>query len=179
MSKRKRAQTVNIISQLNLGIDYEKLAEAIIKAQEKAKLISFETTPKKKNGFFQSVWKIIKGENSKNGSLLSAPFIIVISLLYRIIAVVGFLALVVIDVSSVIALAKMNWQGTQIVGNIIAAIIVIIVSVSIFLYMLLFWGAANDVENEKDKNYVISVFSGLVSVASLIVAVIILIKGNG
>ena len=42
---------------------------------------------------------------------------------------------------------------------------------SLFLYLIVFWGAANDVEQEKDKNYVINVFTGLVSLAALIVAI--------
>ncbi len=176
---KNKPTTVNKINQINLEIDYDKLAQAIVKAQEKTKSISIETAKKEKTGFFKSVWKILKGERSKDGSFLSAPFTIIIYLLYRIIAIIGFFAMIVLDVESVIAFTKMSWQGTQIIGNIIAAIIVIVVSAAIFLYMLLFWGAANEIEHEKDKNYVMSVFSGLVSVASLIVAIIILIKENG
>ena len=77
------------------------------------------------------------------------------------------------------AIGKVSWQGWNILSNVLAIIFVIAVTITVFLYMLMFWGAANDVKHEKDKNYVISVFSGLVGVAALIVAIIALYKGVG
>ncbi len=46
------------------------------------------------------------------------------------------------------------------------------VFVIVFLYMVLFLGAANDMENEKDKDYVMNVFTGLVSIAALVISII-------
>ena len=47
------------------------------------------------------------------------------------------------------------------------------------LYSFLLWKSAKEVETEKDRNYIISVFSGIVSFAALIVALVALFKGVG
>lgn len=178
-SGRNKPQTINNISQLNLEIDYDKLAEAIVKAQEKAKDEKTKSGTNGKPRFFSAIWSIIKGEKSKDGRFLSAPFALIISLLYRAIAIFGLIAIVVLCVATGMSAVKVSWQGWSILANIFVIGIMLVVAVTIFLYMLLFWGAANDVKHEKDKNYVVSVFSGLVSVAALIVAIIALYKGVG
>ena len=179
MSKKEKAAVVNNIKELNLEIDYDKLAEAIVKAQEKAKDEKTKSGTNGKPRFFSAIWRIIKGEKSKDGRFLSAPFALIISLLYRAIAIFGLIAIVVLCVATGMSAVKVSWKGWSILANIFVIGIMLVVSVTIFLYMLLFWGAANDVKHEKDKNYVVSVFSGLVSVAALIVAIIALYKGVG
>ena len=169
--------TIYNINQLNLEIDYDKLAEAIVKAQEKAKVKDNKPTEKVK--FFTAIWKILKGESSKDGRFLSEPYKLIIGSIYRTIAIVGFILLILFDVAFVMEFTKLSWQGWQIGVNIIAAIIILAASVSLFLYMLIFWGAANDLKHEDNKEYVINVFSGLVSVAALVVAIIALFKGIG
>ena len=169
--------TINNINQLNLEIDYDKLAEAIVKAQEKAKIK--DNKPAEKVKFFPAIWKILKGESSKGGRFLSEPFKLIICSIYRTIAVVGFILLLLFDVAFGIELTKLSWQGWQIGINIIAVLILLAASISLFLYMLIFWGAANDIKHEENKEYVINVFSGLVSVAVLVVAIVALLKGIG
>jgi hypothetical protein len=41
------------------------------------------------------------------------------------------------------------------------------------------WKSAKEIETEKDRNYIISVFSGIVSFAALIVALVALFKEVG
>ena len=173
-SKQKNIYNIN---QLNLEIDYDKLAEAIVKAQEKAKKGLIKPTEKVK--FFPAIWKILKGERSKDGRFLSEPYKLIIGLIYRAIAIVGFILLLLFDIAFVIELTKLSWHGLQIGINIIAAITILATSITLFLYMLIFWGAANDIKYEENKEYVINVFSGLISVAALVVAIIALFKGIG
>lgn len=179
MGKKNQPTTINNINQLNLEIDYDKLADAIVRAQENAKKSNEDSDKNEKPRFLSAIGKIIKGEKSKDGRFLSAPFSFIISALYRTIAILGVISIIIADIASVIAFTKLPWQGWQIAANILVIVLVIIVTVTVFLYMVIFWGAANDVEHEKDKNYVISVFSGFVSVAALIVAIIALYKGVG
>lgn len=87
--------------------------------------------------------------------------------------------MVLIDIGAVKTLAGMDWHGWQIVINVLIAIIILITTVIFLLYMLVLLGAANDIEHEKDRDYVINVFSGLVSVAALIVAIVALLNKNG
>ena len=45
------------------------------------------------------------------------------------------------------------------------------------VYSLVLWRAAKEVNTEKDRNYIIALFSGVVSFAALIVALVALVKG--
>lgn len=176
---KNKAKTVNNISQINLEIDYDKLADAIVRANERAKAQDERPDKKTKTRFFPAIWKIIKGEKSEDGRFLSAPFAIIINALFRTIAIFGILGITLLIIATVYALGQVSWQGWSIASNIVCILCVLGTSIIVFLYMLMFWGAANDVQHEKDKNYVISVFSGLISLAALIVAIIALYKGIG
>jgi hypothetical protein len=46
-------------------------------------------------------------------------------------------------------------------------------------FALLLRASANEFDKEKDRNYIISVFSGIVSFVALIVALVALFKGVG
>jgi hypothetical protein len=54
-----------------------------------------------------------------------------------------------------------------------------VVTVALALYSMLLWKSAKEIEKENDRNYIISVFSGIVSFAALIVALVALFKGVG
>jgi len=177
MGKKKQPVAVNNINQLNLEIDYDKLAEAIVRALEKAKEPPKDSEVAKRKRVWLAVRSILKGEKSNDGRFLAAPFAFVVSIVFRVVALMGALAITVFDFGVVYSLVMAEWQGVSIAANIVIIIISFALTVAGLLYMVVFWGAANDVEHEKDKNYVISVFSGLMSVAALIVAIISLYKG--
>lgn len=180
MSKKDKQSVVNNIKDLNLEIDYDKLADAIVKAQKKAsESEETERNVKEKQNIFITIWRILRGERSKDGRMLSAPFVFLVSYLFRIIAISGIILLVLFDIGFVKSFAILQWQGIAIITNVFVIGLIILSNVAILLFMVLFWGAANDVEYEKDKNYIIGVFSGIVSVAALIVAIIALYKGVG
>lgn len=169
-----KATVINNISQLNLEIDYDRLAKAIIKAQRTSEERASKSLKEAKLSLFQSILQILKGKKSSDGRFLVAPFAVIVSVVYRMIFIVGLIALILLAVAMVQSLASASWQGWAIVGNIIVIILGIAILFTLFLYLIVFWGAANDVEQEKDKNYVINVFTGLVSLAALIVAIVAL-----
>ena len=171
MGKPAKTPVINNINHLNLEIDYDKLAEAIVKAQEQAKAKAIEAPEEGKESLLRSIARILKGKKSSDGRFLSAPFAVIISAVYRTIAIIGLIALFVLAVALVRSLTSVVWQGWAIIGNIAMIVLGIALLFSMFLYLIVFWGAANDVEQEKDKNYVINVFTGLVSLAALIVAI--------
>ena len=154
-------------------IDYEKLAEALVKAEEKYNEIkSGAKDINEKQGLLKSIISILKGKRSKDGSLSYAPFAVVIIALYKTIAITGGILLVPFIMGCLNYCASMQWSGSMMFTNLITIVIMIIAFVFILLYMLMFWGAANDMEYEKDKEYVINVFTGLVSIAALTISII-------
>lgn len=178
MNKKKQPATINNINQLNLEIDYDKLAEAIVKAQEKTKeQKESEHVQTKRLRLFRAIKNILFGKSSKNGMLSSAPFALVVSVVFRLVALIGFGLSLYVPFSTINTLINASWEIQNVAGNIVTAVYSLIWLLLCFLLAVLFWGAANDVKREKDKNYIIGLFSGIVSVAALIVAIIALYNG--
>ncbi len=174
MNNRDKQILSSIHESKSLEIDYEKLADALIKAEKKASEMKSlkEESPKEKRSVFKAIWSILKGEKSEDGRYLSAPYIFIIVILYKIIAVTGLLLLIPYTITSFSYIASLQWSKDVLFINIIILIILILVFVIVFLYMMLFLGAANDMENEKDKDYVMNVFTGLVSIVALVISII-------
>ena len=66
-----------------------------------------------------------------------------------------------------------------VMGNVFSIAFAMALFVVLLLYSFLLWKSAKEIETEKDRNYIISVFSGIVSFAALIVALVALFKGVG
>ena len=158
MAKKKNNPTVvNNIESVNVDIDYNKLAEAIVKAQEKS-------------------------DNNRYGSpYTSTTFALMISHSFRVIAVVAFpISLLFgfwLSYAVVNKLLVIGWSRYIAYG--IAFPLSALVSYVLGLFASLFWKSAKEIKIEKDKNYIVSVFSGIVSFAAFIIAIIALVKGAG
>lgn len=173
---RDRTQHITTVNNVKVNIDYDKLAEAIVRAEERAKEKA-ENVPQEKKSFFSAVGRIIKGEKSENGKYLSASFALFCASLFRTIAFVGFLFIAVLIIAGIESTKLFEWKGWQIAYHIGYYLFFLISIVATFLYSILMLGAANDIEKEKDKSIVIAVFSSIVSVVALVVAIMTLIKG--
>ena len=154
---KDKTQIINNIGKLNLEIDYDKLAEAIMKAQYEAE------------------------QQAKQKSYVSNSFAFWISLFFRLVPVFG-IAVCGIGVFSIIDYA-VNIAVWNTINNIIANVFLLwvmgVLLVSLGAYCIIMWKAAKEIEQEKDKNFIVSVFSGIVSFAALIVALAALFKGVG
>ena len=72
---------------------------------------------------------------------------------------------------------KVSWDKVDTVfGNVFSIITVLAMMFSIALFSLILWKAAKEIEDEKDRYYLVSLFSGIVSFIALIVAIIALYK---
>ena len=156
MAKKKdKPQVINNIQELNLEIDYDKLAEAIVKANSK-----LDT----------------KANQSKK--FTSGMFSISVFVILRVIALLGWIIAFALLIDSINTFIEMSWNDfSTISGNIFQIIYSITITVLLVLYPLMLWKSAKEIETEKDRNYIISVFSGIVSFAALIVALVALFKG--
>ena len=61
-------------------------------------------------------------------------------------------------------------------SSIVTLLVFLEIIIMVALYSVLLWKAAKEIEKETDRNYVVSMFSGVVSFAALIVALVALVK---
>lgn len=178
MGERKRkgnkATPVYNIESINLEIDYEKLAKAIAKANAEtnksaAKMIEQGKSPRR-TSFWRAVWTIITNRYDTNGQWVSSAFSYILYVFFRLIAIVGAFFAIGLPAYGFI---NLQWVGFQ---SIITIAYVVIISVSVLLLTLILWGMANEIANERDRNYILGVFSCIVSLAALIVALVALFK---
>ena len=158
MSKKKdKPQVINNIQELNLEIDYDKLAESIVKAQEKS-----------------------ENEINRKKKFTSGTFAMIISFAFRGVAILGWLIALATPIAIINVAKSFLWvEANAIVGNVFSIAFAVALFFVLNLYSLLLWKSAKEIETEKDRNYIISVFSGIVSFAALIVALVALFKGVG
>lgn len=174
---RKHRRNITII---NNEIDYDKLAEAIVKAQRKAeepieeKDANVKISPKL---FLKSVWYVIRNKKSTNGELTIGVLTLIISLIFRFVSYIGFLLSISLLGTTIYKVFSFDWTGISVFNNVMTILLAVSTSVIIFMYSVMMLGASRETETEKDRNYIIALFSGVVSFVALVVAGIDLFKG--
>lgn len=174
---RKHRRNITII---NNEIDYDKLAEAIVNAQRKAeepieeKVTNVKISPKL---FLNSVWYVIRNKKSTNGELTIGVLTLIISLIFRFVSYIGFLLSISLLGTTIYKVFSFDWTGISVFNNVMTILLAVSTSVIIFMYSVMMLGASRETETEKDRNYIIALFSGVVSFVALVVAGIDLFKG--
>ena len=158
MAKKKdKPQVINNIGELNLEIDYDKLAVAIVKANSKH-----------------------DAEANQSKKFTSGMFSMSVFVILRVIALLGWIIAFCLLLGSVNILTAMSWEDfSSVAKNIFQIVYTEAIVALLVLYPLMLWKSAKEIETEKDRNYIISVFSGIVSFAALIVALVALFKEVG
>ena len=173
MAKKKdKPQVINNIGELNLEIDYDKLAEAIVKAQEKA---TEQPAPSENMGFWKSIWLIIRNRESQTGMRGASLLSEVIAFIFNVMAII---CVAISGIIGVWGLPRLEWQA-GIFQNIIQGLFSVLLLFISLGVALIFRAVANEIKAEKDRDYILSVFSGILSFAALIVALVALFKGVG
>ena len=179
--KKEKPQVINNIKELNLEIDYDKLADAIVKAQKKAEETTVEEkTPKKKVKFFKAIFDIIFNRNKTNGKFLPEAMSGLIWYIFIAFAVI-FASFSLVSICTVLHIVYgwikgiMPFNGAIVV---VAILLLFFASLGVMLALLM-KAIANDVENERDKHYLISIISSITGFIAMIIALIALFKGVG
>lgn len=194
---RKRSRDLVIFRN---EIDYDKLAQAIVKAQREAQTVTEEenadtqpsaqvseepeeaketkqTQKRSAKEFRQLVWGIICNKKSSDGTIVSGLMATAIWIAFNGLAIFLVLAFFAIIIYGVYRATQFDWLNDFSL-SVLGTIIEIIGSLlCMALFALVFRAAANEIEKEKDRNFVVAVFSGWVSFAALVVACVALIKG--
>ena len=176
MAKKKdKPQVINNIKELNLEIDYDKLAYAIVKAQKNADTVA---QPDDKLNFWKAVWLIIRNKESKSGKRYATVLAEVMAVIFNLIALCSVVGALVVG-GITIYMSNWNVSFQQVIWQIVESVDSVMIILGLFAFALICRGIANEIQAEKDRNYIISVFSGIVSFAALIVALVALFKGVG
>ena len=176
--KKKTNPHPNTIASLaSIDIDYDKLAEILITAQNGQE--RQKEKPEEKNnqkiGFFKAVWLIMRGKKDTKDRMTVGLMSIPLSILFKTFSVVVFFTLPV----SIYAIAKqcisMTWTvAWTLVTNILTIVLSASILFIVFIFSVLIWGASNEIEKSDDKHFIAAIFSGIVSLAALVVSFIAL-----
>ena len=145
---KQKPKTVNKIENLNFEIDYDKLAEAIVKAEKKAR---------------------------EDNSTLSKTLSGLSALVFQLTAFAGW-AFSALGLVAGIETVWVMWKPGNSLPTIILAITILFLLLLITLFSLLLWKSSKDIEKEKDTQFVVSVFSAIVGFTALVVALVALNK---
>ena len=153
--KKDKNQPITHIHNLNLEIDYDKLAEAIVAAQEK-----------------------VTSDENRGKKYTSAALASVVAWAFLGVSLLGCIAALFVPlyVSSIWHIFR--WDGYEsILSSVLTIILYVGIEAVVILYSVVLWKAAKEISAEKNRNYIIALFSGVVSFAALIVALVALVKG--
>lgn len=177
---RKHRRSITIV---NNEIDYDKLTKAIVDANVQKNV---EENNKSKSeerltfcGFFKLLYYIIFNKKQSNGTMTSGLLSGLIALAFNGLAILGLIVFLCGIFAIVNIIKRCTWSPELIANNVAAISLMVAFGVIVGLFSLIFRAAANEMAKEKDRDYVVAVFSGIVSFAALIVALVALLKGVG
>ena len=154
MAKKQPKTVINNIDFVNIEINYDKLAEAIVKANEE-----------------------VENKKQKSSKVLTSSMAMLLSLLFAILGVViGFFTVAVIY-SYILLFPTINQitlgRGKIVSLHILICLLILAMSVTVIIMMV----SAVEIYREKDRNFIMGAFSGVVGFAALVVALITLLNG--
>lgn len=152
MAKKKNNQTVvNNIESVNLDIDYDKLAEAIVESQQKA------------NEQYSISRELMK--------FVITPFFWVLTLISGFISI-AFWCVLFTSAKELLNAENCLFGGLTLLITFFIAVFTLILTAFLAL-------TAKEIDKENDRNYISSMFSNVVAIVALVVALIALVKGVG
>ena len=170
MAKKKdKPQVINNIQELNLEIDYDKLAEAIVKAQNAPTIQENDCEDEE---FF--VDKVVSGKIPK-GKMFSQSLSKLMKWFFYILAVTSVVLVLWFWWLTYGYITPFTWN----LENIMVIAAAIILAMFDTFFVIIVWKIGSELGLEQDKNYIVSVFSCVVSLVALIVALVALFKGVG
>ena len=149
MDENTREENINV----NVEIDYDKLATAIIQTQEQVKAHEEE--------------KFTKG-----------TFSLLTSWVLHTIGVLGFLiALYAFGYGIYHAITVLQWvDGLHVLANIITCIFILTLTFCVGVLSFMLFKSGSEIQKSKDKNFIVAVFSALSGFIALVVALVALFK---
>ena len=192
-NRKEDSRPIQIIVQ---GVSKEELteavSEAILKAEEEKEHRLNETKTEdaeKDNGtkqqklglraFFKAIKMIFRNKGDDCEDLSVTPFAFLSHALFRFMSIIFALLCIAFFVFPIVYGCNVTWNASTFLGHVGIIIGCLAFVFTFFMLFAILWGASNSIIRERDKNYVVAVFSGIVSFAALVVALVALFKGVG
>jgi len=128
-------------------------------------------------GFWKAVLLIVRGKGSDNSSFATGLLAYVLSFGFNALFWIGILTLLLAIYAIYQVISQMTWENWCNINDILTIVFMVFICMLLFLVSVMFRGAANDMKKEKDRNYIVDLFSGVVSFVALIVSLVALVKG--
>lgn len=132
---------------------------------------------KAKTSFRELVWNIICNKKDTKGEYTKATLSGIMATTLNYLAVILCIFAVLVMVSAVRQAFMIEWGNGLWFSNVLALGLLAVLCIAALLFALILRGCANEMDREKDKNYIVAVFSALTSFAALVVALVALLKG--
>ena len=125
---------------------------------------------------FDAIKMLLKGDTGKEGVLTAKAFALITGSIFRVAVFCLVVALITFWYAFIRTGFSAPWEGLGIVTNVIVLVVAVACTVLVMLFGIVLIGMSKDIERETDKSFIVAVFSGLTSFASLVIAVIALVK---
>ena len=152
--------------------------------REKAKHVARPTnklatdSANKEPTIFQAIWWLLKNKSDTKGEITANMFALIISFFFRVIAIaLVFLALIVFG-TFVFFIATASWSIENLLNTVAGILLLFSIIFVLLVSFVIIWGMANEAEREKDKNFLISLFTSIITFAALIVAIISTVRSR-
>ena len=181
MSKKKKksvvTKPVHTENSKSVEIDYERLSEAIVEAINRTKELPEEESHEyEKMTIMKAIALCLLPKKKVPKHFGIIPIIVVLGILYRVMAVAGIALVIIADVGVVKHLYLLGQTGFHIVVKVLIIACALGITIVLLLFFVFLWGSAKSLEQEKDRSYVLDSFTGMISIISLVVAVIALMR---
>jgi len=131
--------------------------------------------PKEKIKIRETIWLIIRNKKKSNGTVTSDFIGLIMSHFFNLLSLIS----VCLSLLFIAVLVKANWSSeySVLVNRITLIFVESAFAFLALVFSLVFRASANEMAAEKDRNYIMAVFSSVVSFAALVAALAALFKG--
>lgn len=127
--------------------------------------------PKKINTA-KAIWQLLIGKKETNGNAVPSYFALLVDLIFKTLAAFC----VILFCFTIIAIFDLFETKMPFLWILSSFVFYILLALIFVLFFVMYLVMGREIREETDKNYIVSVFSALVSFAALVVAFVALVK---
>lgn len=181
----KKAIVNNHIENVNMEIDYNKLAKAIVKAQEAAKNVD-DSPQREKVGFWKALKMAVTESRESKGQMTALALAystqVILTIFFCLFLIAALFCLVIGGLALYYIYTILSAGNSANMTEVAAAGLIAAFSFSLMVLCIIFgltlFGAANEIIYEKDRNYVVAILSAMASFSAMVISLVALFCSN-